>query len=376
MSVGLASLPAMDLDVTAATRTLAQAAADLVRLLPGRVLDPVLSGTVLEATPDGVVLAGTDRERSIRLSHGARTHSEGQVLVPARPLAETLRNIDSPEMRLVVEGRKLALRTPNARFALPLLDLPAHPGVREAPHRVGALDTALLPLAAVAASTASRDDALPVFTGVHVRQRGQRLVLVGTDRFRMAVASLPWRPEVDDLDVLVPANLLAELAKQADGAEVALHADADRVGMSWPSAEVSSTVLDAPFPSEARHLADAFDGTVHIAAPELAGAVRRVAPFAGAQGTVLLEVGDAEVRVRAADQQFGEAEEAVKATTSGDRFTTAYQPRYLADALQAFGAQAVRIGLRSETRRSTVITGAEPDPSGAELHYVLMPKRS
>ncbi|WP_246868995.1 hypothetical protein [Saccharopolyspora sp. ASAGF58] len=86
-----------------------------------------------------------------------------------------------------------------------------------------------------------------------------------------------------------------------------------------------------------------------MSAPELAGAVRRVAPFAGAQGTVLLEVGDAEVRVRAADQQFGEAEEAVKATTSGDRFTTTYQPRYLADALQAFGAQAVRIGLRSET---------------------------
>jgi DNA polymerase-3 subunit beta len=363
----------MDLDVTAPTRALAQAAADLVRLLPGRVLDPVLSGIVLEAAAGGVVLAGTDRERSIRLSRGARTHTDGRALIPARPFAETLRNLDSPEVRLVVEGRKLALRTPNARFALPLLDLLAHPGVREAPPRVGALDTALLPLAAVTASTASRDDALPVFTGVHVRQRGDRLVLVGTDRFRMAVASLPWLPDVDELDVLVPANLLTEIAKQADGPEVVLHADADRVGMSWPSAEVSSAVLDAPFPSEARHLADDFDGTVEVAAADLGGAVRRVAPFAGAQGTVLLEVGDAEVRVRATDPQFGEAEEAVKATVSGDRVTTAYQPRYLADALQAFGTQAVRIGLRSGTRRSTVLTTAEP--GDAQLHYVLMPKR-
>ncbi|MEV0053763.1 DNA polymerase III subunit beta [Saccharopolyspora shandongensis] len=366
----------MELDLTAPTRTLAHAANDLVRLLPGRVLDPVLSGIVLEATADGVVLAGTDRERSIRLSRGARTHAEGRVLVPARPFAETLRNIDSPEVRLVVEGRKLALRTPNARFALPLLDLLSHPGVREAPPRVGVLDADFLPLAAVAASTASRDDALPVFTGVHVRQLGERLVFVGTDRFRMAVASAPWRSEVAELDVLVPANLLAEIAKQADDAEIVLHADADRVGMSWPAAEVSSTVLDAPFPSEARHLADAFEGTVDVAAADLAGAVRRVTPFAGAQGTVLLEVGDAEVRVRAADQQFGDAEEAIKATTSGDRITTAYQPRYLSDALQAFGAQTVRIGLRAGNRRSTVITGAEPDPSGAELHYVLMPKRT
>ncbi|MGP4018336.1 DNA polymerase III subunit beta [Saccharopolyspora sp. 5N708] len=366
----------MDLDVTAPTRTLAHAAADLVRLLPGRVLDPVLSGILVEATADGVVLAGTDRERGIRLRRAARAHTDGQVLVPARPFAETLRNLDSPEVRLVVEGRKLALRTPNARFALPLLDLLAHPGVRDAPPRVGALDSALLPLAAVAAATASRDDALPVFTGVHVRQRGDRLVLVGTDRFRMAVVSLPWHPEVDELDVLVPANLLMELAKQADGPEVVLHADADRVGMSWPSAEVSSTVLDAPFPNEQRHLADAFDGAVDIAAADLGGAVRRVTPFAGAQGTVLLDVGDGEVRVRAMDPQFGEAEEAVKATVRGDRFTTAYQPRYLADALQAFGARTVRIGLRSGTRRSTVLTGAEPDPTGADLHYVLMPKGS
>ncbi|GAA0541796.1 DNA polymerase-3 subunit beta [Saccharopolyspora erythraea NRRL 2338] len=368
-----ASLRAMDLDVTAPTRALAAAAADLVRLLPGRLLDPVLAGMVLTATPQGLELAGTDRERGIRLSRRARTHAEGRILVPARPLAETLRNLDSVEVRLVVEGAKLALRTRNARFALPLLDLAAHPGVRAAPPRAGALDAALLPAVAVVAAATSRDDALPVFTGVHVKQRGERLVLAGTDRFRMAVATLPWRPGTDDLDVLVPSGLLTEVAKQASGDEVMLRADADRVGLSWADAEVSTTLLDAPFPDESRHLLPEVDCAVEVRADEVAGAVRRVSPYAGAHGAVVLDVGDAEVRVRAADPQFGDAQEAVKATVTGDRFSPAFQPRYLADALQAFAGRTVRMGLRSGLRRSTVIS--DVDAPEADLRYVLMPKR-
>ena len=363
----------MTLDLTAPTRSLAAAAADLVKLLPGRFLDPVLAGVVLTATPEGVVLAGTDRERGIRLSRQARTHSEGRVLIPARPLAETLRNLDSDEVRLVVEGSKLAVRTPNARFALPLLDVAAHPGVREAPPRVGALGAELLPKAAVVASATSRDDALPVFTGVHVRQREDRLVLVGTDRFRMAVASLPWRAETAELDVLVPSSILTEVARQASGHEVVLHVDADRVGVSWAGAEVVTALLDAPFPDESRHLLPDADCAVEADADALAGAVRRVSPYAGAHGSVLLDVGDAEIRVRAGDSGIGDAEETIKATVRGDRFCPAYQPRYLADALAAFAGRAVRLDLRAGHRRSSVISDAEPGT--AELRYVLMPKR-
>ncbi|WP_433870973.1 DNA polymerase III subunit beta [Saccharopolyspora sp. CA-218241] len=359
------------MDLTASPQVLARAAADLLRLLPGRTLDPVLSGVVLEADADGVVLAGTDRERGVRLHRTARVHRAGRLLVPARPLAEVLRHLDAPEVRLVLEGSRLALRTPGARFALPLLDLDAHPGVRAAPPALGSLDTALLPRAAVVAGAASRDDALPVFTGVHLTRRGDRLVLVGTDRFRMAVADLPWRPVAEGTDLLVPAGVLTEVSRQAEGAEVVLHGDADRAGFGWPGAEVTTAVLDAPFPDESQHLAAPFDGTVELPAADLAAALRRVAPFAGPQATVLLDVGDGEVRLRATGT--GDAEESVKATTGGDRISTGYQPRYLADALGAFGSDRVRIGLRSGHRRATVLTAA--DPTAAHLHYVVMPKR-
>ena len=48
------------------------------------------------------------------------------------------------------------------------------------------------------AIAAGRDDTLPVLTGVRVEIDGERLTLAATDRYRLAVRELPWRPEEPD----------------------------------------------------------------------------------------------------------------------------------------------------------------------------------
>ncbi|EWM14581.1 DNA polymerase III subunit beta, partial [Kutzneria sp. 744] len=98
------------MDLTATTAQLAGTFADMVRLLPARMYDPVLAGVLITADRDGVLVRGTDRERGVRLRCAATVHEDGQVLVPAKPLAETLRALDAPQVRLVVEGSRLAVR--------------------------------------------------------------------------------------------------------------------------------------------------------------------------------------------------------------------------------------------------------------------------
>lgn len=359
-----------ELDLTGPTAELATAAMDVVRLLPGRPFDSVLAGMLVEAGRDGVVFAGTDRERTVRLARPAVSHVDGRVLVPARPLAETLRALDAVQVRLVVEGTRLAVRTPGARFALPLLDVDLHPGVPAPPGRAGVVDAEPFSAAlTVVANTASRDEALPLFTGVHVRGEGDRLVLVSTDRYRMAVARLPWRPAVERLDVLLPAALLTEVARQAAGVgRVTLHADGDRAALAWDGTTVSTALLAAPFPDESRHLARAGGSTVELDADALAGAVRRVSLYVAPRGVLSLELGDAEVRVRGADHQGGEAEEVVKADVRGDRAHPSYQARYLADALRPFAGGRVRLDVRA---RRTVFARAENAPREVGLQYVL-----
>ncbi|MGQ0841288.1 DNA polymerase III subunit beta [Actinokineospora sp.] len=358
------------MDLTVTTAHLAAAAAEVVRLVPGKLVDPVLGGLLLTADADGVVLAATDRERTARASCGALVHTDGRVLVPAKPLADTLRALEQPQVRLVVEGARLAIRAEGARFALPLLDVGLHPGVAESPAVGGTMSGALLSSAlATVANTASRDEALPIFTGVRIRSEGDRLVLRASDRYRMAIATLPWHPVQGEVDALIPATLLAEVAKQVSG-QVSLGVDANRMGLSWGDTAVTTAVLDGTFLTEAKLALSGVDTQVDLDADALLNATRRVALYTDPRGVLQFEVGDGEVRLRTADRQTGEAEESVKATVEGGRTSPSFQSRYLSDALRPFAGTRVRMAIQPGMR-ATVLTAVEPGE--VELRYILMP---
>ncbi len=360
------------MDLTAVTADLAGAASDAAKLLPARVADPVLSGVLLVADTDGVTVAGTDAERTVALRRPARVHTDGTVLVPGRPLAETLRALDVPEVRLVVEGARLAVRTPRGRFALPVLDVDRHPGVPAPPALAGHAGRSFARALLAVAGAASKEDALPMFSGVRVRAIGETLRLVATDRFRLAVAELPWRPAGDqgELDVLIPATFAIEIARQAAGEpELALHADPNRAAVTWPTATIGTALLATPFPDESRYLGTTGDAQLTVDADALLGAVRRVGRYADGRGAIGVELGDGEVRLRCDGADLGEADESVKATVTGQLRQT-YRGRYLVDALRTFAGQAVTIDIKAGLR-STVFRPAEPDD--VDLHYVVMP---
>ncbi|MFI6100989.1 DNA polymerase III subunit beta [Lentzea sp. NPDC051213] len=361
------------MDLTATTAELAGAAAEVARLLPARVLDPVLAGLRLRAGTD-VEIAGSDREHGVRLTVNATVHAEGEVLVPAKPLAATLQALDDPQVRLKVEGQRLAIRTPQSRFAIPLLDLDDHPGIPELPPLQGHVDAERLRVIAAVASAASKDDALPIFTGVRVQSDQRKLHVIATDRYKMAYATLPWDAH-GAIDVLVPAKAIAEAARQAGGT-VALHADQDRIGFGWNRNSITTALLAAPFPDDrARRLLEAvIDSTVLVDADALARAVRRATPYGGPHQAVTIQVEDSEIRVKGSDPQHGESEEFVKATVEGDRVTKTFQARYLADALKAFAGRRIELKIQ-DGLRSTVLTST-PGEDGVELTYLVVPMRS
>jgi DNA polymerase-3 subunit beta len=354
------------MDLTASTRTLATAVSEAARLLPG-----TLSSVLLRADASGLMLVGADSERAVRLACEASVHSDGHAVVPVTPLAETLRMLDAPVVRLVVEGSRLAVRVDGARFALPLLERD-HPEA-PIPEKAVEVDGAALATALrTVAGTASRDDSLPLFTGVRLHLVDGRLNLVASDRYRMAVAKLPLLSAAGPLDALVPASLLVEIGKQAKGI-VGLHTAPNRFGLSWAGSAVTTAVLDGGFLSESTIKTSTVDTTVEVRAEALAAAVRRVGVFAESRRVLTLEIGDNQLRLASAKQDAGEAEETIKANVLGGRTSPSFQARYLLDALQPFGNSEVRVEIQPGLR-ATVVRAV--DPGEVELTYFVMPTLS
>ncbi|WP_027928367.1 DNA polymerase III subunit beta [Amycolatopsis benzoatilytica] len=351
------------MDLTTLVRPLAAVANAATRLLSRQ------SRLRLRASADGLVVSGNDRDLAVSFPCPATTHLDGEVVVPAAPFAETLRMLEVDQVRLAVEGSRLAIRVEGARFALPLLDrdLQMEPA---APPLLSEVDgSALATALRTVAGTAAKDDPLPVFTGVRVRSVGDELSLTASDRYRMAVARLPLRSVREPIDVLVPASLLTEAARHGHGV-VGLHADAGHFALSWPGGTVTTAVLDAGFLSEDAIPSDLVDTEIEIGADELAAAVRRVGVYSEDRRTLTLEVGDAHLRLASARQDTGEAEEHLKADVFGGRTSPSFQARYLLDALAPFSGGRVRLAVQPGMR-ACVLTPA--DEQEVRLRYYLMP---
>lgn len=363
----------MSLELTAVTAPLAEAAARIARLLPARSLQPALATVLLRGDADGLLVAATDGELSVRVVVPAVVHTDGEVLVSRRGFADTLASLDAHEVRLAVEGSRLAVRTADARFALPSLDGAVRPGPVAFPPLVGMVAGAALGAAAAVCGAASRDGALPIFTGVRIRSAGDRLSLIATDRYRMASATIPIEGPAAEEAVLVPAASLAEVCRQAARAEaVRVHAGGDRFGLSWDGWTVVVASLAGPFPDQQldRLLDIAPECTVEVTAEALAGAVQRAVPYAGPHGRVTMRIGDGVLRISGSDPLHGESEEAVKASVRGDHVTVHCQSRFLIDALRPYAGQTVTLRVQAGLR-ATAFTAP-----GSDLTYLVVPMRT
>jgi len=209
---------------------LAEAVAWVARSLPTRPVLPVLSGLLLQAAADGLSLACYDYEVSARIRVPADVAEPGTALVPGRLLAEITRSLpalpvevgDAGQADTADDSGDLVLTCGPASFSLVTLPLREYPQLPELPRLAGTVDGGALATAiGQVTPAASRDDTLPVITGVNVEIEGDLITLVATDRYRLAIRELTWSPAEPEPEpqpgarstLLVPARTLADAAK-------------------------------------------------------------------------------------------------------------------------------------------------------------------
>ncbi|MBO0802753.1 MAG: DNA polymerase III subunit beta [Nocardiopsaceae bacterium] len=381
---------------------LAEAATWVARALPSRPVIPVLAGLLLRAAGDGLTLACFDYEVSARMRIGAEVSEPGTVLVPGRLLVEITRSL--PAGRTVEFGpdpEGMSMTCGEATFILATLPADEYPELPDVPRLAGAADGGAL-AAAIGQVTpaASRDDTLPMLTAVSLELADGRMTLAATDRYRLAVRDLEWRPApggvVDEggASVLVPARVMGDAARMMiAGSPVRIllrHAadgDADPVGDTGTigfevgERRLTTRLLAGEFIRYRSRFPAEFGCAAELPAAAFTEAVRRVSLVAERGTPVQLSFAPGRVTVAAATQGQARARESVPAEFEGDEPVIAFNPHYLLDGVvAAAGADAdlpdgARVRLRFTTAsKPAVVTHATTDEP-AEFRYLVVPQR-
>jgi DNA polymerase-3 subunit beta len=399
---------------------LAEAVAWVARSLPSRPVLPILSGLLLEADADGLTLSCFDYEVSARIRVGAEVADPGTALVPGRLLAEITRSLPHTDVEFDHGADDVTLTCGPASFTLVTLPVRDYPRLPELPRLAGTVDGGVLAAAiGQVVPAASRDDTLPVITGVNVEIDGDVIKLVATDRYRLAVRELGWHPaqSASAGTLLVPAKTLADAARMmtpgvpvqvmmggaqqgawaadgSTGAADSLRAADAMIGFESSGRRLTTRLIAGEFIKYSSRFPDDFGSCGDIPAIPLTEAVKRVALVAERGSSVRLSFANGKVTIEAGTEGQARARETVPADFSGNETAIAFSPHYLLDGLGAALTAAlnspvkqdpapspdearIRLQFTSATKPALITGSARADDkSDPDYRYLVVPLRA
>ena len=375
---------------------LADAVSWTARSLPARPPMQVLLGLLLDASGTsgsgaGLEISGFDYEVSSRVGLDATVAEPGRVLVPGRLLADIVRALPPAPVELRLDGSRVVLTCGAARFTLPTLPVEDYPELPAMPETAGSLESDVFAAAVgQVALAAGRDDTLPVLTGVRLEIDGETLTLAATDRYRLAVRTLPWKPGTPGLSTtaLVPAKTLADTAKALTaGPEVTLALSTGSggegmIGFEGGGRRTTSRLLEGEFPKYRSLLPSESSAVAQVATAPFVEAVRRVALVAARNAPVRLGFSADGVVLEAGGADDAQASERLEcswegaAAESGEPFSIAFNPGYLLDGLSAVDSDTTTLSFTGPTRPAVLTSKHEGgERAESDYRYLLMPVR-
>jgi len=359
--------------------TLADAVAWTARTLPKTA--GTLSGILLEAADDSITLSSYDMDVSSQAVVAAVVEQPGRVLVSGRLLAEIARNLPNAPISMSADT-KVKLTCGRSTFTLPMLASEEYPPLPDLPPVIGKVPgTAFSGAVSQVSIATSRNDAVPLYTGIRLEVDDDRLTMAATDRFRLAVREMPWSPEQVGISaaVVVQGRSLADATKSLAGAEViklALSEDARMLGIESAGRRFTTRLLDGEFHKFRSLLPTESASRVRIEVAALSSAIKRVALVTERNMAVRLLIKDGEVELSAGLGSETEAVEYVEARLDGDPLQIAFNPQFLLDGLAALDHPECEIRC-TEASKPVVLTGAADSTSDRDdsYQYLLMPVR-
>jgi len=368
----------------------ADAVSFAVKLLPQRTTLPILSGVLLRAEGTTLTLSSFDYEVSAQTQVTADIDDGGTVLVSGRLLSEIASRLPHAPVEFTREDSKIVVRCGTARFTLSMMPVEEYPSLPVVEGQSGMLPGSDFADAVGQVSVAaSRDDVTPVITGVQLEITDNRLSLVATDRYRVAVREIDWESaaasaSTDGVAALVPARTLSEIGKifsHTAHVTVTIVAGGDRELIAFSSAEkrVTSLLIKGNFPPVKRLFPESVDNYAVMSTADLIEATRRVSLVLERDAALRYSFSVDGLTLEALGSETAQASETIDAHLVGTDTVVSLKPQFLIDGLSAVHSEFVRISFTKTDNPNkpgpVLITSqsSKDQPGTDNYRYLLQP---
>jgi DNA polymerase-3 subunit beta len=339
---------------------------------------PILANVLLEKKGDRLTLLATDIEIQITtMTEVASGEGDGALTVGARKLQEILRSLpDGSEISLILEDKRLQVRSGKSRFSLQTLpadDFPRMTLTEGDIRQFSISQRAFRQLLAKTQFSMAAQDVRYYLNGLLLLVEGTELRAVATDGHRLAFASVAIGAELPRQEMILPRKTVLELNRLLVDSDDLLHVTlaANQVRFSFGSVVLVSKVIDGKFPDYERVIPASLRNHMTVGRQLLMQALNRAAILTNEKFRgVRVVLGDDTLKLIAANAEQEEAQEEIEVAYQGDPIDVGFNVGYLLDVLNNVQGEEIQWSFNDASSSALVTL-----PGNDRFKYVVMPMR-
>lgn len=373
-------------------QSVSDAVAPLMCAVSGRSTLSAIEGILMEAKEDGTCIMTTfDLEKGMRISVEAQVEEPGSAVINAQKFIQTLRVMDGEFVTLTVNAQMQACITcgkSNHRMnAMNVSDYPDIPRlVTDEGFTVG--QSVLKRMLSKIMFAMASNDQRPILNGCYFKVKGDYLLLVSCDSYKMSKCSVTTEIENGnenredvDFSFIVPTktvNELFKLLKDDERETVRIYMSRKNIVFNIGHLIFFSRLIEGQYIDYDRillnkhHIFVTVDREAMISALERAALVTEEKIAGSVRSHVKLEFDDGVLKI-SANSTLGSTYDELEVEQNGGNLIIAFNNRFLIDSLRATEAEKIHISMTS-SHASINIEPAEAEENTSEL-FMLLPVR-
>ena len=334
---------------------------------------PVLSGILIEAAGDKIVLQATDLELSIQYSVAALVEEEGRTVVPGKLFSEIVKNLPDAAVHVEATDEQAFVTCDTSSFSIRALNAEDFPGFP----RVDVHQKIEIPfhqfstMVKRVSRVVSKDESRAILTGVLITLEAGVLRMVATDSYRLAITDAPLpNSSADEFHAVISGSFLSEIASlPKTESPVSLALADNQIVVTCEDTVFINRRIEGNFPNYKQLLPD---GYATIEVDKLVASVRRASLLGSTSSPVRFDLNNASqtVQISAASQDVGSAQEIISCAIEGEDVEIAFNYAYVLDGLGSIATDEVYLEVQSALKPG-IFRALEPE----NFLYLVMPVR-
>ena len=348
---------------------LAKGLSTVMRAVATRSTLPVLYNVLLATDNGRLKLAATNLELGIQHWIEAVIEEEGATTVPARSLTDLVNTLPAAQIDLELikktETLKLQCQKMKANFkGITADEFPVIPVAKD----VTAIDTNLFQeMVSQVSMAAARDESRPILAGILMKFEQGKLTMAAADGFRLSTRSAELKGSEEDGSFVVPCTALQEAARLKISS---FDLRDNQVIFQGENGNLVSQLIAGNFPDYERIIPQGFETEIVVGTRLFLSACKKAQIFAReAANLITLEIKPDSITLLAKSAEFGDSQDVIPASVTGNDIEVALNAKYLMDALSIMPTDNTILKMKTSTEPVTLV----PDSEDTDLVMVIMP---